>query len=118
MQPPWTKSVDYSANRSSSLGITKSCLLSCRRCRATAIKGKVPGELDHDSGLRLIDQLVEFGGPYPALLLTGGDPLMRSDVFDLIRYARGLGIYTAVAASVTPLLDRERMSAFGTWRWR
>ena len=110
MQPPWTKSVDYSAKPIFVCWeTTKSCLLSCRHCRATAIKGKVPGELDHDSGLRLIDQLVEFGEPYPALLLTGGDPLMRSDVFDLIRYARGLGIYTAVAASVTPLLDRERI---------
>ena len=110
MQPPWTKSVDYSAKPIFVCWeTTKSCLLSCRHCRATAIKGKVPGELDRESGLRLIDQIVEFGEPYPALLLTGGDPLMRSDIFDLIGHARDLGIYTAVAASVTPLLDRGRM---------
>jgi radical SAM protein len=65
--------------------------------------------LDFESGLGLIDQLLEFGEPYPALLLTGGDPLMRPDMFDLIRHAGKRGIYTAVAASVTPLLDRERM---------
>jgi radical SAM protein len=88
---------------------TKSCLLSCRHCRATAIKSRLPEELDFESGIRLIDQMLEFGEPYPALLLTGGDPLMRPDIFDLIRHAGKRGIYTAVAASVTPLLDRERM---------
>ena len=58
--------------------------------------------------MMLIDQLVEFGEPYPALLLTGGDPLMRPDFFDLIRHAQERGIYTAVAASVTRLLTRDR----------
>jgi len=53
----------------------------------------------------LIDQLLEFGQPYPALLLTGGDPLERPDFFELIEYAKGKGIYVAVAASVTPKLD-------------
>ncbi len=48
----------------------------------------MPGELDYQQGLELIDQLVDFGEPYPALLLTGGDPLMRDDIFDLIDYAR------------------------------
>ena len=84
-------------------------MLSCRHCRATAIRNSLPGELDHASGLRLIDQLVEFGEPYPALLLTGGDPLMRTDVFELIRHAKNRGIYTAVAASVTPLLTRDKI---------
>jgi radical SAM protein len=59
--------------------------------------------------LRLIDQIIEFGEPYPALLLTGGDPLMRDDIFDLIAHARKRGIYTAVAASITPLLDDSRI---------
>jgi len=65
----------------------------------------MPGELTHEQGIRLIDQLVEFGEPYPALLLTGGDPLMRDDFFDLIEYAKNRGIYVAVAASVTPKLN-------------
>jgi radical SAM protein len=55
----------------------------------------------------MIDQLTEFGEPYPALLLTGGDPLMRDDFFDLIQYAKRKGIYVAVAASVTPKLGEE-----------
>ena len=110
MQPPWTKNVDYSTKPIFVCWeTTKSCLLSCRHCRATAIKSRLPDELDYESGIRLIDQLLEFGDPYPALLLTGGDPLMRPDVFDLLRHAKNQGIYTAVAASVTPLLTREKL---------
>jgi radical SAM protein len=70
----------------------------------------MPGELTHEQGLRLIDQLTEFGEPYPALLLTGGDPLMRDDFFDLIERAKKLGIYVAVAASVTPRLNASTIS--------
>jgi radical SAM protein len=76
----------------------------------------LPGELTHEDGLRLIDQIREFGEPYPALLLTGGDPLMRADFFDLVQYAKGNGIYVAVAASVTPKLSDEtivRMKQMG-----
>jgi radical SAM protein len=64
----------------------------------------------------MIDQLMEFGEPYPALLLTGGDPLMRDDFFDLIEYAKRKGIYVAVAASVTPKLSERtiyRMKEMG-----
>ncbi len=110
MQPPWTKRVDYSAKPIFVCWeTTKSCLLSCRHCRATAIRDSLPGELDYQSGVRLVDQLLEFGDPYPALLLTGGDPLMRKDAFELMRQAKQRGIYTAVAASVTPLLTKEKL---------
>ena len=95
---------------------TKACLLSCRHCRAKAIRRPLPGELDHQQGIALIDQLLEFDEPYPALLMTGGDPLMREDFFDLVSYAKARGIYVAVAASVTPKLSSEsigRMKALG-----
>jgi len=113
MQPPWTQKVDFSAKPIFVCWeTTKACLLSCRHCRAAAIRSSLPEELDFESGLALIDQILEFGEPYPALLLTGGDPLMRADIVDLIRYAKSRGVYTAVAASVTPLLDRARMERF------
>jgi len=89
---------------------TKACLLSCRHCRAKAIRNTQPGELDTADGLKIIDQLVEFGEPYPALLLTGGDPLMRPDFFELVEYAKRQGIYVAVAASVTPRLNEASIS--------
>lgn len=84
---------------------TKACLLTCRHCRARAIRSRQSGELTATQALKLIDQLLEFGEPYPALLLTGGDPLERPDFFELIEYAKGKGIYVAVAASVTPRLN-------------
>jgi len=70
----------------------------------------MPGELDYQQGLELIDQLVDFGEPYPALLLTGGDPLMRDDIFDLIDYAKSKSVYVALAASVTPKLNETTIS--------
>ena len=89
---------------------TKACLLACRHCRARAIRNMQPGELTTSQGLKLIDQLVEFGEPYPALLLTGGDPLMRPDFFELVTYAKRKGLYVAVAASVTPRLNEASVS--------
>jgi len=89
---------------------TKACLLACRHCRAKAIRKSLPGELDREEGMKLIDQLLEFGEPYPALLLTGGDPLMRADFFDLVEDAKSRGIYVAVAASVTPKLNAATIS--------
>src|SRR3972149_4128984 len=106
MQPPWTQRTDLSeAPIFVCWETTKACLLACRHCRAKAIRKPLPGELSPEQGLRLIDQLLDFDEPHPALLLTGGDPLMRADFFDLIRYAKHHGIYVAVAASVTPLLN-------------
>lgn len=89
---------------------TKSCLLACRHCRAKAIRNTLPGELNHEEGIALIDQLLDFGEPYPSLLLTGGDPLMRSDLLELVGHAKDLGIYTALAASVTPLLNQTAIT--------
>jgi len=110
-RPPWTIRTDLSeAPIFVCWETTKSCLLACRHCRAKAIRKPLPGELSHEQGLQLIDQLVEFDEPYPALLLTGGDPLMRSDFYDLIQYAKSRGIYVAIAASVTPKLNQDSIS--------
>jgi radical SAM protein len=109
--PPWTIRTDFSeAPIFVCWETTKACQLSCRHCRAKAIRNSLPGELTTSEGLKLIDQLQEFGKPYPALLLTGGDPLMRSDFFELISYAKRRGIYVAVAASVTPRLNHDSMT--------
>ena len=62
--------------------ITKACALNCIHCRAVAQKKRHPDELTTEEGYRLIDQLVEMGKPI--LIVTGGDPLMRRDVFDLM----------------------------------
>jgi AdoMet-dependent heme synthase len=109
-RPPWTIRGDLSeAPIFVCWETTKACLLACKHCRAKAIKKPNARQLNREQGLKLIDQLTRFGEPFPALLLTGGDPLMREDFFDLIERAKDLGIYVAVAASVTPKLNASTM---------
>ena len=52
----------------------------CKHCRANALAGALPGELTYEQGLDLIDQVANFGRPYPILVLTGGDCLLRPDL--------------------------------------
>ena len=89
---------------------TKACLLACRHCRARAITEPLPGELDTREGMRLVEMVAEFGRPYPILVFTGGDPLMRRDIWELLGYAKSLGLRVGLAPSVTPLLTREAVS--------
>ncbi len=93
---------------------TRACLLSCRHCRADAQTTPVPGELTHDEALRFLESLADFGRPAPILVVTGGDALMRPDLTQLVRRAREVGVPVALAPSVTPLLDRERLAELRT----
>ncbi len=95
---------------------TRACPLACRHCRASALSRALPGELDQEEGHRLIDQVAGFGRPYPILILTGGDCLLRPDLFGLIGHARSAGIPVALSPSVSPLLDSrmiDRIAASG-----
>ncbi len=89
---------------------TKACMLACKHCRASAILEPLPGELSHEEALRLIDDLAGFGKPLPILVFTGGDPLMRKDIWDLVSYAKGLGFRVALAPAVSPLLNRDAIN--------
>ena len=84
---------------------TRACLLACRHCRASATTQAPPGELSTAEGRALIDQVAGFGRPHPILVLTGGDCLLRPDLFHLVDYAVSLGIPVCLSPSVTPLLD-------------
>ena len=84
---------------------TRACLLACRHCRASATTQAPPGELSTAEGRALIDQVSGFGRPYPILVLTGGDCLLRPDLFSLVDYAVSLGIPVCLSPSVTPMLD-------------
>jgi AdoMet-dependent heme synthase len=86
---------------------TRSCPLSCLHCRASAITEPLPGELTSDEGKRLIDQVAHFGEPYPTIIFTGGDPLQRQDLFDLMDYAAMRKIRFAVSPAVSALLSQE-----------
>ena len=83
---------------------TRACQVACRHCRASALTHGLPGELTRDEGRNLIDQVAGFGRPYPILVLTGGDCLLREDLFDLVEHATSLGVPVALSPSVTPAL--------------
>jgi MoaA/NifB/PqqE/SkfB family radical SAM enzyme len=89
---------------------TRACDLACRQCRAEAAPEPDPGELTPAEGLRLLEDLTRFGPPLPHLILTGGDPLKRRDLFALIAHARGLGLAVSVAPSGTPLLTADAIT--------
>jgi AdoMet-dependent heme synthase len=88
---------------------TRSCLLSCLHCRASAITKPLPGELTGEEGEQLIDQVTGFGEPYPTIIFTGGDPLQRHDLFELMDYAARRRIGFAVSPAVTELLSHEAL---------
>jgi len=85
--------------------ITQSCDLACKHCRAAAQPIPHPDELSNAEGKALIDQIAAMG--VPIFVFTGGDPMKRKDVFELIRYAAGKGVQVALTPSATPLLTRE-----------
>ena len=94
---------------------TKACPLNCVHCRAEAIGNPLPGELSTSEGKALIDVISSFGKPAPVIVFTGGDPLRRKDLFELLEYAKNKGVASAVAPAVsedlTPnVLDRIKSS--------
>jgi len=79
--------------------VTKGCNLRCIHCRATATELSSPTDLPTASALRIIDQIVEAANPI--LVLSGGEPLYRSDIFQLARYATDKGLRVALATNGT-----------------
>ncbi len=70
--------------------VTRSCNLACKHCRAEAHPEPYPGELDTAEAKALIDTFPEVGNPI--IIFTGGDPMMRPDVYELIAYATAKGL--------------------------
>lgn len=90
--------------------LTRACLLACRHCRASAIPRPLPSQLSTEEGERLLASITEFGRPYPVVVLTGGDVMMRPDLLGLARTARTLGLHAAISPSVTPKLAPATLS--------
>jgi len=90
---------------------TLACGLACRHCRATAQPERNPLELSTEEGYRLLDEITKFGRPYPHLVFTGGDPLNRPDLHELVRAATERGIGASLAPAATPLLTKEVMES-------
>lgn len=80
--------------------LTRACMLACKHCRAKAIRKRHPKELTTEECFGVIEQLAEFN-PKPLLIITGGDPLMREDIAEIIVYASQKGFRAAIAFSGT-----------------
>ena len=89
--------------------LTRACALACVHCRAEAISHRDPRELTTAEGLHLIETLSRFGQPAPLLVFTGGDPLRRSDVFDLVSEGTARGLRVALTPSGTAAARREKI---------
>ena len=85
--------------------VTQACDLACVHCRASAQPERHPEELTTAEGKHLIDQIGSW--KVPVFVLTGGDPIKRPDLFELISYARSIGVRVSLTPSATPLLTRE-----------
>lgn len=91
--------------------VTRACALACVHCRADAIACRDPRELTTDEGYRLIDQVRAIEPGPPLFVITGGDPMWRPDLADLVRYASRAGLTVALTPSGTAAASRARLAA-------
>lgn len=89
--------------------VTRACALACRHCRASAEDQRDPRELSTAEGQRLLEQVHTMGTRI--MILTGGDPLQRDDLEELVAYGKKLGLIMATIPAATPRLTRERLQA-------
>jgi len=98
--------------------LTRACQLKCLHCRADAQYRRDPRELSLEEGKKLIDQIYEMNNPM--LVFTGGDPLMREDVFEIAKYAVEKGVRVSMTPSATPNVTKEaieKAKEVGLARW-
>lgn len=112
-------SIDYNENPYIVIWeVTRACQLKCVHCRADAQLKPDPNELSNEEGFKLIDQIYEMNNPM--LVFTGGDCMMREDLFELADYAVKKGMRVSMTPSATDNVTKERMKQakeVGLSRW-
>ncbi len=88
--------------------VTRACAYACVHCRADAQHQRDPHELSTEEAFRLIDRLAAFGNN-PILIFTGGDPMMRRDLNELIEYATSRGLRCSLTPTATALPTSQRL---------
>ncbi len=91
--------------------VTQACDLACRHCRAEAINWRDPGELTTQEGFDLLDKIHSMGTPI--MVLSGGDPVQREDIFELIRHGADLGMRMATIPAATSRLTPQLVKGLG-----
>jgi len=96
--------------------LTRSCNLACTHCRASAERGPYPGELTAEEVKRVIDEIASISKP--VIIMTGGEPLLRNDIFDLARYGTDKGLRMVMATNGTLITEEtvKEMKASGIQR--
>ncbi|MDY6856825.1 MAG: heme b synthase [Thermodesulfobacteriota bacterium] len=88
--------------------VTRRCNLSCIHCRASADKGPYPGEFSTKRCLSLLDDIAKFSNPM--IILTGGEPMMREDIFEIARYGTDKGLRMVMAPNGTLIDEKNAQS--------
>ncbi len=93
--------------------LTRRCNLQCRHCYTTSADHAFPGELTHQQAMGVLENLGEF--KIPALILSGGEPLMRMDLFEIAERARRMKMYLALSTNGTAIEGEtaERVADIG-----
>jgi len=84
---------------------TKKCNLYCKHCYRESGPEKMDDELSTEEGKKLLDQIVKAG--MKVIVLSGGEPMIRDDIFELINYAKSIGM-TVLMGSNGTLIDKEK----------
>ncbi|MDE2480767.1 MAG: radical SAM protein [bacterium] len=92
--------------------MTRACALACKHCRAEAVPRRHLGELTTGEAFHLVDEIARLGAPL--LVLSGGDPLMRDDIYKIVEYARFRGLTVAVTPSATGRLTSDALERLYT----
>lgn len=88
--------------------LVRRCNLTCKHCYSISADTDFPGELSTDEVYRVMDDLKAFG--VPVLILSGGEPLLRPDIFDISRRAKAMGFYVGLSSNGT-LIDAGAIDA-------
>jgi len=85
--------------------ITRRCNLSCKHCRAVAENHPYDNELDTTACFKLLEQIKDVGDPI--VILTGGEPLLRHDIFDIAAFGTQLGLRMVMAPNGTLITEES-----------
>jgi len=89
--------------------VTRRCNLACVHCRAGAEDQVYPGEMDTDQARAFLTDLAEWAKPI--VILTGGEPLLRDDIFEIAAHGTDLGLRMVMAPNGTLLTDELAVKA-------
>ena len=79
--------------------LVRRCNLACKHCYSISADTDFPGELTTKEVFTVVDDLRRFG--VPVLILSGGEPLLRPDIYVIARYAKDMGFYIAFGGALT-----------------